>query len=88
MSINLNDATTVEYVDDSGEVKQRARSNNMAKTSPKRTRKAPAAYNPSKGKFSEFFQDASGHDKNTIDFGVEIPTSQDAFLSIMKNEES
>jgi len=55
LSINLNDASLVEYVDEPGEMKQRARSNNITRPSPKRTRKAPQGYNPSKGKFSMFF---------------------------------
>lgn len=36
---------------------------------------------------SQYFEQMSGL-TNTIDFGVEIPTAQDAFLTIMKNDES
>ena len=55
LSINLNEAPLVEYVDGQGEMKPRARTSNLTRTSPKRNRKLTLGYNPSKGKVSQFF---------------------------------
>lgn len=60
----------------------------MPTSTPGRKKAGVKTQDVSKGKFSQFFVSKPNLEKATIDFSKEIPSGQDAFLTILRNEES